>query len=73
MTIKKKLRDLTKKEWDESKKIECKKCKDCNHCKFRYIDCNKSNIKSSWINHKEMYSDKFLNQEIEIGKGEDYE
>lgn len=61
-----KLRDLSKEQWDENKGIECNKCKCCNNCKFGYINCDTSNIKSSWINHKEMYSDKFLDQEIEI-------
>lgn len=61
-----KLRDMTKEQWDENKGIECNKCKRCDNCKFGYINCDTSNIKSSWINHKEMYSNKFLDQEIEI-------
>lgn len=61
-----KLKDLTKEQWDENKGIECNKCERCDNCKFVYINCNTSNIKSSWINHKEIYSDKFLDQEIEI-------
>lgn len=61
-----KLRNLTKEQWDENKGIECNKHKCCNNCKFRYINCDISDCETSWINHKEMYSDKFLNQEIEI-------
>lgn len=61
-----KLRDLTAKQWDENKGIECNKCKHCDNCKFGYINCDTSNFKSSWINNKDMFSDKFLNQEIEI-------
>lgn len=61
-----KLRDLTPKQWDENKEIECKNYKCCNNCKFRYVYCDASDIDSSWINHKELYSDKFLDQEIEI-------
>lgn len=61
-----KLRDLSKEQWDENKGIECDKCKCCDNCKFGYINCDSSEDKNSWINHKEMYSDKFLNQEIEI-------
>lgn len=61
-----KLKDITAEQWDENKGIECKKYKCCDNCKFRYIDCDTSKFESSWINHKEMYSDKFLDQEIEI-------
>lgn len=61
-----KLRDLTAKQWNDNMGCECNKYKDCNGCRFRYIDCSTSNFESSWINHKEIFNDKFLNQEIEI-------
>lgn len=61
-----KLKDLTKEQWDKNKGIECEKYERCDNCKFAYTNCDTSNIKSSWINHKEIYSDKFLDQEIEI-------
>ena len=57
---KKKLRDLTEKEWFEWKDKNCNKC---DKCVFRYVDCV---TKNSWINHKDLYSDKFLDQEIEV-------
>lgn len=61
-----KLRDLTPEQWDENKGIECNKHECCNDCKFRYINCDISNCENSWVNHKEMYNDKFLDQEVEI-------
>lgn len=61
-----KLRDMTKEQWDENKGIECDKHKCCNDCKFRYINCDISTNEASWVNHKEMYNDKFLDTEIEI-------
>lgn len=36
----------------------------CENCPFHKIDCRKDN--TSWVNNKELYSEKFLNQEIEI-------
>ena len=60
---KKKLRDLTPEEWN---KWLGKKCGNCNKCVFRSVACNSSYIKSSWIHNKDIYSDKFLEQEIEV-------
>ena len=60
---KKKLRDLTTKEWD---KWQDKYCVNCNKCAFNIVSCSCSYEKRSWINHKDLYSDKFLDQEIEV-------
>ena len=57
---KKKLRDLTLEEWDTWKKKICNKC---DKCIFINVDCI---TKNSWINHKDLYSDKFLDQELEV-------
>lgn len=62
---KKKLRDLTPEEYEkwftehhcENKHIHC------DSCIFSGTNCI---IKSGWINHKDLYSDKFLDQEIEV-------
>lgn len=64
---KKKLRDLTAEEY---KKWEGHNCKylygeDCNKCPFQNIKCDSSS-KTCWINHKDLFSDKFLDQEVEI-------
>lgn len=59
-----KLRDMTKEQWDNFKEKNC--MWHCEKCVFGPTKCFKSYDKKSWINHKDMYSDKFLNQEIEI-------
>ena len=65
---KKKLRDLTKDEWDKWKNEECIKNhnSDCDNCIFINVECANSRCESSWFNNKDLYSDKFLNQEIEV-------
>ena len=63
---KKKLRDLTKDEWDKWKRVDCDKRMSCDDCIFRNVPCGKSSSLSSWFNNKDLYSDKFLNQEIEV-------
>ena len=64
---KKKLRDWT---MEEYKKWLEKNCKDniCDKCIFKNVVC--SNADCSWVNHKDLYSDKFLNQEIEVENNE---
>lgn len=61
--IKKKLRDITPEEWDKWLK---KNCGDCSECIFRKALCSDSRKEESWINHKDIHSDKFLNQQIEV-------
>ena len=56
---KKKLRDLTPEEFDKLP------CEECQSCIFYNVPCN-SNNNRCWINHKDLYSDKFLDQEIEV-------
>ena len=60
---KKKLRDLTPEEWD---KWQRKNCDNCNKCAFNIVSCSCSYEKRSWVNNKDLYSDKFLEQEIEV-------
>ncbi len=62
---KKKLRDLTEEEWNKWKNEDCVYCDSCDDCPFRNVPCTKSSSEKSWFNNKELYSDKFLNQEIE--------
>lgn len=59
---KKKLRDLTEEEY----KKYIYKCGDgkCNDCVFKNVRCGFSN--TCWIYHKDLYSDAFLNKEIEV-------
>mgnify|MGYP006791915387 CR=1 FL=1 len=60
---KKKFRDLTEEEY---KKWINKNCNNtpCDSCNFNNVACNMG-IRS-WIHHKDLYSDKFLDQEIEV-------
>lgn len=58
-----KLRDLTEKEFRNWKIENCEA--DCKHCFFENVGCIewKNNC---WVKNKNLYSDKFLDQEIEI-------
>ena len=62
---KKKLRDLTN---DEYTKWKIKNCdsvnRNCTNCMFRNANCSRTNL--GWVNNKEVYSDTFLDQEIEV-------
>ena len=62
---KKKLRDLTKDEWDRIRG-DCVERNSCDDCIFRNVICGKSSSNYSWLNNKDLYSDKFLDQEIEV-------
>ena len=58
-----KLRDLTKEQYREYEKGCAERT--CTKCPFVGVQCN-SKSNNCWINHKDLYSDKFLDQEIEI-------
>lgn len=60
MIIKKKLRDISLEEF----KVYCKQLS-CEKCVFSKVCCDEFSS-DFWINNKDIYSDKFLNQEIEI-------
>jgi hypothetical protein len=64
-----KLRDLTQEEnvkWREKNCVFYGNDWNCNKCIFYNVMCAANN-QQDWIYHKELYSEKFLNQEIEIG------
>lgn len=61
----KKLRDLTIEEWDKWIEKKCRFTR-CENCIFNSASCLESENKYSWIHHKDLYSDKFLDQEIEV-------
>ena len=61
---KKKLRDLTLEEYKKWKKQNCGNLS-CKDCVFIKAKCNTNSI-GCWVNHKDIYSDKFLNQEVEV-------
>ena len=61
---KKKLRDLTEDEFLNWKRNNCGNCKNCI---FRNVICTcAGKYESLWVECKELYSDSFLNQEIEV-------
>lgn len=71
MIIKKKLRDITKEEFEIWQEHNCKTYGlDCNRCPFSMVTCGFAcgfaQEKFLWYDHKEMFSDNFLNQEIDI-------
>ena len=60
-----KLRDLTKEQYKNWYKGYCYLYEDCEHCCFKAVQCDYT-YERCWINHKDVYSDKFLDQEIEV-------
>lgn len=62
-----KLRDLTEEQYKKWFKNNCDTFDDCDGCPFSKVRCiNYDKRKNWWIDNKDLYSDKFLNQEIEI-------
>ena len=64
MKIKKKLRDLTEEEYEKYINTHCYG-EYCFKCVFDKVMCSHSSNRN-WFVNKDLYSDKFLNQEIEI-------
>lgn len=62
------LRDLTPEQWNKNRDSLCKldTLNNCDTCMFKEVNCSESFYKNSWIYHKDSYSDKFLDQEVEI-------
>lgn len=63
-----KLRDLTQKEnvkWCEKNCVFYGNDWNCKECIFYNVMCA-ANKQKDWIYHKDLYSDKFLDQEVEI-------
>lgn len=58
-----KLKDLSYNQYIEWIKDNCSNLV-CEYCPFYKADCRKGN--TSWVNNKDLYSEKFLNQEIEM-------
>lgn len=63
MIFKKKLRNVTAKEYKAWRNEQCMGGA-CGNCLFHSVCCSTS--KNSWVNNKHVYSDWFLDQEIEI-------
>lgn len=58
-----KLRDMTKEQWNN---YQNKCVANCRKCVFGTVNCQDSKQKDSWFNNKDMFSNKFLDQEVEI-------
>lgn len=58
-----KLRDLTEEQFERYCDSACEE--KCNTCVFHYVNCLSGSV-VCWVKHKDLYSDKFLDQEIEI-------
>lgn len=65
MKITKKLRDVTPEEYSNWKRIDCCSGAVCYKCPFYNVSCCEDSV-DSWVHHKDLYSDKFLDQTIEI-------
>lgn len=63
-----KLRDLTQEQYTNWQNKHCKDCDvDCNDCPFVKVVCTEDKrFNDGWIKNKDLYSDKFLDQELEI-------
>lgn len=61
-----KLRDATKEQWDNWVNNNCNLKVECKNCPAYRANCDSTENENCWINNKDMYSDKFLDQEIEI-------
>lgn len=62
----KKLRDLTEDEFENWRRKNCV-CGNmiCEKCPFHHVDCDADSY-DFWMKHKDLYSNKFLDQEIEV-------
>lgn len=63
-----KLRDLTPEQYENWYKSYCYLKEDCEECVFDKTYCNPYYKCKCWVNNKDLYSDKFLDQEIEIAE-----
>lgn len=63
-----KLRDLTEEQYNKWFKNNCPKYDDyCRGCPFKKVKCvNREKKNDGWYLNKDLYSDKFLDQEIKI-------
>ena len=61
---KKKLRDLTIEEYEKWYENNCG-ASDCYECPFATVNCS-AHSENGWAKHKNLFSDKFLDQEVEV-------
>ena len=58
-----KLRDLTGEQY--CRWLKNHNCSSCEDCLFKIVECGYANQRC-WLDNKEIYNDKFLDQEIEV-------
>ena len=58
-----KLRDLTGEQY--CRRLKNHNCSSCEDCLFKIVECGYANQRC-WLDNKEIYNDKFLDQEVEI-------
>ena len=62
-----KLRDLSEEQFEKWMLKNCDNYEGCKGCPFQKVYCDRNpNIDDWWIRNKDLYSDKFLDQEVEI-------
>ena len=62
-----KLRDLTEEQFDKWYFKNCNNYEGCKGCPFQKVQCLENPTPNNWwIRNKDLYSDKFLDQEVEI-------
>ena len=66
LVVKRSLNNLTDDEYDNWLLEHCEHEPLCENCIFRHVNCANSLDDDSWINNKELFSQIFLEQEIEI-------
>lgn len=65
-----KLRDLTEEQYNKWVENNCRNT-NCEDCLFNQVRCFINIFDNCWVKHKDVYSDKFLDQEIEINDDDD--
>lgn len=62
-----KLRDLTEEQFEKWFRKNCDNYEGCKGCPLQRVQCVKNPTPNDWwIRNKDLYSDKFLDQEVEI-------
>lgn len=61
-----KLRDMTPEQYQDYLNNRCAGGDNCSNCVLAMVNCQDPECNCSWINNKDFYSKKFLDQEVEI-------
>lgn len=61
-----KLRDMTPEQYNDYLNNRCVGGDNCRNCIFAIVNCQDPECNDSWINNKDFYGKKFLDQEVEI-------